>query len=64
MKLPHFAVALLLATALAGSLPACAAEPTAPNQVAISAQLVTSGQPPAAALASLRQQGFDAVIYL
>lgn len=36
----------------------------APNVVPISAQLVTSGQPTAAALAKLKAQGFDAVIYL
>ncbi|HZA95275.1 MAG TPA: protein tyrosine phosphatase family protein [Burkholderiaceae bacterium] len=36
----------------------------APNRVDINPRLVTSGQPPAEALASLRVQGFDAVIYL
>lgn len=36
----------------------------APNVVPISAQLVTSGQPTAGALAKLKEQGFDAVIYL
>lgn len=36
----------------------------APNVVPISAQLVTSGQPTAAALGKLKAQGFDAVIYL
>ncbi len=36
----------------------------APNVVVISEQLVTSGQPSAAALASLKALGFDAVIYL
>ena len=36
----------------------------APNRVDINPRLVTSGQPSAEALASLRAQGFDAVIYL
>lgn len=36
----------------------------APNVVPISAQLVTSGQPTAGALGKLKEQGFDAVIYL
>jgi protein tyrosine phosphatase (PTP) superfamily phosphohydrolase (DUF442 family) len=36
----------------------------APNVVAISASLVTSGQPSRAALARLAAQGFGAVIYL
>lgn len=36
----------------------------APNVVAISPRLVTSGQPGAAALAGLAAQGFGAVIYL
>lgn len=36
----------------------------APNQVEISAQLVTSGQPTAEELASLGAQGYGAVIYL
>jgi protein tyrosine phosphatase (PTP) superfamily phosphohydrolase (DUF442 family) len=35
-----------------------------PNLVQISAQLVTAGQPSADWLATLRDQGFDAVIYL
>jgi len=36
----------------------------APNAVTISPHLVTSGQPGAKALASLREEGFSAVIYL
>jgi len=36
----------------------------APNVVAISPRLVTSGQPTAASLATLAAQGFGAVIYL
>jgi protein tyrosine phosphatase (PTP) superfamily phosphohydrolase (DUF442 family) len=36
----------------------------APNVVEISPRLVTSGQPSAAGLATLKSQGFDAVIYL
>ena len=35
-----------------------------PNLVAISDRLVTSGQPSAAWLSTLRAQGFDAVVYL
>jgi len=36
----------------------------APNLVEISPRLVTSGQPSAAALGKLKEQGFGAVIYL
>lgn len=36
----------------------------APNVVVISEQLITSGQPSARALAQLRAQGFDVVLYL
>ncbi|RVT47439.1 protein tyrosine phosphatase family protein [Rubrivivax albus] len=36
----------------------------APNVVPIDQMLVTSGQPSRAALGSLRQQGFEAVLYL
>jgi len=48
---------------------ACAATPetpalSAPNVVAITPRLVTSGQPPAQTLAALGSQGFQAVIYL
>jgi protein tyrosine phosphatase (PTP) superfamily phosphohydrolase (DUF442 family) len=41
-----------------------AAELAAPNVVPISPVLVTSGQPSAKALEGLRDQGFEAVIYL
>jgi len=51
----------LMATAVAF---AQAPRLAAPNVVEISPQLVTSGQPSAAALAGLKAQGFDAVIYL
>jgi protein tyrosine phosphatase (PTP) superfamily phosphohydrolase (DUF442 family) len=57
-------LALLLA---AGSACAATAEATAlsaPNVVAITPRLVTSGQPPAKTLAALASQGFQAVIYL
>jgi protein tyrosine phosphatase (PTP) superfamily phosphohydrolase (DUF442 family) len=37
---------------------------TAPNVVVIEPNLVTSGQPSAAALVSLKAEGFEAVIYL
>jgi protein tyrosine phosphatase (PTP) superfamily phosphohydrolase (DUF442 family) len=50
-----------------GLVPHAAAQPTAPvlpNKVEISSSLVTSGQPSAQALADLKAQGFEAVIYL
>ena len=55
--------ALLMAFA---AMPVRAADAVlqAPNVVALSPRLVTSGQPTAAALAQLRAQGFGAVIYL
>jgi len=61
----HAFAAVALVAALAGD-PASAqrAELRAPNVVAISPLLVTSGQPSAAALAGLAAQGFEAVIYL
>jgi protein tyrosine phosphatase (PTP) superfamily phosphohydrolase (DUF442 family) len=37
---------------------------TAPNVVVIDSNLVTSGQPSAGALADLKNEGFEAVIYL
>jgi protein tyrosine phosphatase (PTP) superfamily phosphohydrolase (DUF442 family) len=61
-------VAALIAIvgALAGQVPAFAGEAAieAPNVVPISARLVTSGQPTAAALSRLAAQGFGAVIDL
>lgn len=53
--------AIVSALALHAAL-ACAVD--APNVVAISPRLVTSGQPNAESLASLRDEGFTAVIYL
>lgn len=55
----------VLACALAGT-PARAEEPgiQAPNVVAISPRIVTSGQPTAASLGQLAKHGFQAVIYL
>ncbi len=53
----------LLFVASGGSL-AQPARLTAPNVVEISPRLVTSGQPSAEALAGLKAQGFEAVIYL
>lgn len=47
---------------LAGLAQAAPAAP--PNLVALTAQLVTSGQPSAAWLATLAEQGFEAVVYL
>nr|WP_255429603.1 protein tyrosine phosphatase family protein [Ramlibacter albus] len=40
------------------------ASPRLPNEVQVSPLLVTSGQPPARALAALGEAGFQAVIYL
>lgn len=61
-------VARLLAAAACLGLaapPAGAAQALdAPNVVAIDPMLVTSGQPTRAALGTLRQQGFQAVLYL
>jgi protein tyrosine phosphatase (PTP) superfamily phosphohydrolase (DUF442 family) len=58
----------MLLVALAIGAPAVAwpqaARLVAPNVVEISPRLVTSGQPSAEALAGLKAQGFDAVIYL
>ena len=64
MKTNGIGLALFATLALAGS--ALAADPVieAPNVVPISARLVTSGQPTAAALSRLAAQGFSAVIYL
>ena len=45
-------------------IPCAAFAVTAPNVVVIEPNLVTSGQPSAAALAGLRAEGFEAVIYL
>lgn len=56
---------VLVTLALASAPTSAAAETLrAPNVVEISPQLVTSGQPPAEALAKLGAQGFEAVIYL
>jgi protein tyrosine phosphatase (PTP) superfamily phosphohydrolase (DUF442 family) len=52
--------ALLAALVISVAAPAV----TAPNVVVIEPNLVTSGQPSAAALADLKAQGFEAVIYL
>jgi protein tyrosine phosphatase (PTP) superfamily phosphohydrolase (DUF442 family) len=54
------------AAALAFAGAATAAEPPlkAPNVVAVSPLVVTSGQPDAAALRGLKAAGFEAVIYL
>ena len=54
---------LLLATMVL--LPAlAAAQAKLPNMVEITPRLVTSGQPSAEALAGLKAQGFEAVVYL
>ena len=53
---------LLFAAAI--SLPALAHDGTAPNRIDISPTLSTSGQPTREFLASLKEEGFEAVIYL
>lgn len=54
-----------IATAVVSSLISSAAlAVSAPNVVAIGPNLVTSGQPSATALAGLKAEGFEAVIYL
>ncbi|KQV86289.1 hypothetical protein ASD15_29930 [Massilia sp. Root351] len=55
------AIALLVCSAAAR---ADESSLTAPNVVAISPTIVTSGQPTAASLAALAGQGFKAVVYL
>jgi protein tyrosine phosphatase (PTP) superfamily phosphohydrolase (DUF442 family) len=55
---------LVTLTLLAGAMPLRAQPLAAPNVVVISDRLVTSGQPPAAALAELGAAGFQAVVYL
>ena len=59
-------VIYLLAVSFACTSRALASEANlvAPNIVTISPRLVTSGQPNAASLSRLYEQGFDAVIYL
>lgn len=61
-----FSALAALVTLFAAQSPALAqtVSTAAPNVVAISPQLVTSGQPTAAALGKLAEQGFKAVIYL
>lgn len=56
----------ILAMALGATTGTVAESPRliAPNVVEISSRLVTSGQPSAEALAGLKAQGFEAVIYL
>lgn len=56
-------VLLFTLLGLQGALPASAAE-LPPNLVAIPPRLVTSGQPSAAWLETLKAQGFEAVVYL
>lgn len=62
-SLKQFCVAVAMATVCI-SVQAAEAPLQAPNVVPISADLVTSGQPTAEALARLSEQGFAAVIYL
>ena len=58
------AYALLLCLALLPAQTRAADPAPPPNLVVITDRLVTSGQPSAEWLATLRAQGFDAVIYL
>ena len=60
MRLAALALALAICTSALGQ----GMRLVAPNVVVISPTLVTSGQPSASALADLKAQGFDAVIYL
>jgi protein tyrosine phosphatase (PTP) superfamily phosphohydrolase (DUF442 family) len=67
--MPRFRIASIVALVLAGAgcaAPVAAPESSlhAPNVVAISSRLVTSGQPTAEGLSQLGAQGFGAVIYL
>jgi len=55
---------LLCALSLLVAGQAHAAPATPPNLVALTGQLVTSGQPSAAWLATVAEQGFEAVVYL
>lgn len=58
------ALIAIAAGAFAANAQASAPALQAPNVVAISPQVVTSGQPTAEALSRLAEQGFNAVIYL
>lgn len=59
-------IAIAALTSALPSAPVRAEEPSiqAPNVVVISPKILTSGQPTAAALSRLAEQGFNAVIYL
>lgn len=63
---PSILIAIAALTSALLAAPARAEEPRiqAPNVVMISPKIVTSGQPTAAALSQLAEQGFKAVIYL
>jgi len=66
MSMRRLALVVACAVMLAAAAGA-RAQPTrlaAPNVVEVSPQLVTAGQPTAQALAGLKAQGFEAVIYL
>lgn len=60
----NLALALLATLSLVAEMAFAAPMLDAPNVVLISESMVTSGQPTAAALASLSSQGFDVVINL
>jgi protein tyrosine phosphatase (PTP) superfamily phosphohydrolase (DUF442 family) len=65
MKLHSIIRSLVVAPfLLASALQAGAADLSAPNIVPITSNLVTSGQPTKASLATLGEQGYGAVIYL
>jgi len=57
-------VVLLLLTCAASGASGQAQPLVAPNIFVVSPRLVTSGQPSAKALSDLKEQGFEAVIYL
>ena len=66
MPLRRLGRSFVFALGIAAAAVAFAQAPglAAPNLVAVSPRLVTSGQPSAEALASLKASGFEAVIYL
>jgi protein tyrosine phosphatase (PTP) superfamily phosphohydrolase (DUF442 family) len=66
MPMVHRCLCILFGLGLGAATGTLAQAPqlVAPNVVALSPRLVTSGQPSADALANLKAQGFEAVIYL
>jgi protein tyrosine phosphatase (PTP) superfamily phosphohydrolase (DUF442 family) len=66
MPIGHCCRSIVFALTLGAATGTVAEAPrlVAPNVVEVSSRLVTSGQPSAEALAGLKAQGFEAVIYL